>query len=42
MYSAKLRWQLFEHIDIYDIVAIILDPVDDQITRVDLVNQLCR
>ena len=40
-YSAKLRWQLFKHIDIYDIVAIILDPVDDQITRVDLVNQLC-
>ena len=41
-YSAKLRWQLFKHIDIYDIVAIIFDPIDDQITRVDLVNQLCR
>ena len=41
-YSAKLRWQLFKHIDIYDIVAIIFDPIHDQITRINLASdQLC-
>lgn len=35
-HSAELCRQLFEHIHVNDIVPILIDPVDDQVTRVDL------
>jgi hypothetical protein len=41
-YSAKLCRQLFEYIDIDNVVAIIFDPVHDEITRVNLASYQLR
>lgn len=37
--GGEMRRELFENIDVDKVVLILLDPVDDQVARIDLNNQ---